>query len=73
MKVRVKKYFILNGEVYPTGRIVGEGDPALGSGLDHCLELFEEEAPAPPTPEPVKADPLKGILNKAALTPSRRE
>lgn len=73
MSYRVSKFFILNGEHFPTGRIVGDDHIAVASGLSHCLEKLEEDpAPAPvAAPEPEVEKPLQNLVTAKKIRPSK--
>ena len=39
MRALVTRFFILNGKHYNTGDVLDGSDPALTSGLSHCLAV----------------------------------
>lgn len=72
----VTKFFILNGQHYPTGTLLGDDDEALKSGLSHCIEkLPGKEESLLPAPEPAKTIPSgkpdSGIMTAAKLKPKK--
>lgn len=75
MKVTVSRFFILNGRHYNTGDVLDEKDPALSSGLSHCLRIEKSREDSAPkaAPPPLPAKPKEVIPEEKSTTPLKKK